>query len=200
MGLVPEYLCYYLNSFARKQIEEGKVGMALTHFNTKSVAQLAIPVPPLEEQKRIVAKVDQLMDLCDELEAKLNQAQQHSEKLMEATVRQLLGTSAPQKPHTARAAVVSASSKPVRQPCHANQTVSAATVRTAVETVVDYASGSIPGLILSAMRQNKEYSRADILAATGIGEADWMWAIRQLKEQGRVVQKGEKRGARYRLA
>lgn len=30
------------------------------------------------------------MALCDELEVKLNQAGQHSEKLMEATVRQLL--------------------------------------------------------------------------------------------------------------
>jgi type I restriction enzyme S subunit len=47
-------------------------------------------LPPTEEQKRIVDKVDQLMALCNELEAKLDQAQQHSEKLMEATVRQLL--------------------------------------------------------------------------------------------------------------
>ena len=55
-----------------------------------SIRSFVIPLPPLEEQKRIVAKVDQLMTLCGELEAKLNQTQQHSEKLMEATVRQLL--------------------------------------------------------------------------------------------------------------
>ncbi|HJH30164.1 MAG TPA: hypothetical protein C5S51_10855 [Methanosarcinaceae archaeon] len=30
------------------------------------------PLPPFEEQRRIVAKVDQLMALCDELETKLN--------------------------------------------------------------------------------------------------------------------------------
>jgi hypothetical protein len=45
---------------------------------------------PYKEQKRIVAKVDQLMTLCDNLEAKLKKAQQHSGKLMEATVQQLL--------------------------------------------------------------------------------------------------------------
>lgn len=59
-------------------------------FRLGDVGEMIIPIPPLQEQKRIVTKVDQLMILCDELEAKLNQAQQHSEKLMEATVRQLL--------------------------------------------------------------------------------------------------------------
>jgi hypothetical protein len=38
-----------------------------------------------------------------------------------------------------------------------------------------------------------------ILAATGINAADWTWAIRQLKEERKVLQRGEKRGARYRL-
>jgi hypothetical protein len=32
-------------------------------------------LPPLEAQQRIVAKVDQLMALCDQLEAKLAQTQ-----------------------------------------------------------------------------------------------------------------------------
>lgn len=59
-------------------------------LDTDSLCDLVIALPPFEEQTRIVAKVDQLMTLCDELETKLNQAQQHSVKLMEATVRQLL--------------------------------------------------------------------------------------------------------------
>jgi type I restriction enzyme S subunit len=48
-----------------------------------------IPLPPLKEQKRIVAKVNQLMSLCDELETKLTQSVTDSEKLIDAAVRQL---------------------------------------------------------------------------------------------------------------
>jgi len=48
------------------------------------------PLPPFEEQKRIVAKVDQLMALCDELEAGLVQAQTDGGRLMEAVVHHVL--------------------------------------------------------------------------------------------------------------
>ena len=45
-----------------------------------------IPIPPFEEQKRIVAKVEQLMALCDELQARLNQSQDDSGKLIDAVL------------------------------------------------------------------------------------------------------------------
>lgn len=64
--------------------------MTATGIKAAKLKLVPIPLPLLEEQKRIVAKVDQLMALCDELEAKLNQAQQNSEKLMEAAVREFL--------------------------------------------------------------------------------------------------------------
>jgi len=44
----------------------------------------------LKNKKRIVAKVDQLMALCDELEAGLAQAQTEGGKLMEAVVHHVL--------------------------------------------------------------------------------------------------------------
>ena len=52
----------------------------------------SVPLPPLQEQYRIVAKVDQLMPLCDELEAGLVQAQTDGGKLMEAVVHKLVNT------------------------------------------------------------------------------------------------------------
>lgn len=40
------------------------------HLSGKQVARAVIPVPPVGEQRRIVAKVDELMRLCDELESR----------------------------------------------------------------------------------------------------------------------------------
>jgi hypothetical protein len=39
------------------------------HLSAKQVNGIEIPLPPLAEQHRIVAKVDELMALCDRLDA-----------------------------------------------------------------------------------------------------------------------------------
>ena len=58
----------------------------------RSEAQRAVvPLPPLAEQRRIVAKVDQLMALVDELETQLAASRTAAEKLMEAVIAELTG-------------------------------------------------------------------------------------------------------------
>jgi hypothetical protein len=47
---------------------------------------LLIPLAPLAEQHRIVAKVDELMALCDRLEAQLTTAKSQSRRLLEAVL------------------------------------------------------------------------------------------------------------------
>jgi type I restriction enzyme S subunit len=59
-------------------------------INQLTVNSLPIPLPPLAEQKRIVAKCDRLISLCDTLEAKLKEARSHSEMLMEVAAKQVL--------------------------------------------------------------------------------------------------------------
>lgn len=58
-------------------------------LNKTSLQNLAIPLPPLAEQRRIVEKVDQLMALCDELEAKLTAARTKAEHLASAVVHHI---------------------------------------------------------------------------------------------------------------
>jgi type I restriction enzyme, S subunit len=70
----PHYAALYMNSLARSHIQAGKVGVALAHFNTQSVAELPVPVPPLNEQKKIVAKARELISATDILESDINQA------------------------------------------------------------------------------------------------------------------------------
>lgn len=57
--------------------------------NQKVVHSTPIPLPPFAEQKRIVAKVDQLMTLCDTLEAHLHETQEKATALAAAVVGQL---------------------------------------------------------------------------------------------------------------
>jgi type I restriction enzyme S subunit len=57
------------------------------HISTRQVQSLPFVLPPLAEQKRIVAKVNELMALCDDLEAQLTQSRQEAEKLVGAVVR-----------------------------------------------------------------------------------------------------------------
>ena len=54
----------------------------------RDLKKIALPMPPLAEQHRIVAKVDQLIALCDQLKARLNQARQVHEQLACALVEQ----------------------------------------------------------------------------------------------------------------
>jgi type I restriction enzyme S subunit len=51
---------------------------------------LLIPVPPAAEQMRIVAKVNELMAVCDGLEAALSSAQRERERLLEALLHEAL--------------------------------------------------------------------------------------------------------------
>ena len=55
-------------------------------LNTRTVQPLLVPIPPLLEQHRIVAKVDELMDLCDTLKFRLNEAQNTQVHLADAIV------------------------------------------------------------------------------------------------------------------
>ena len=83
------YLLYFLRA-VEKDIASQGVGSTFTAIGKNNLNALLISIPPLAEQKRIVEKIDALMALCDELEEKIKQAQDKSEKLMAATIHRLL--------------------------------------------------------------------------------------------------------------
>ncbi len=61
------YIALALRSLA-SEIEAGASGTTFKEVSGRSMAGTPFPLPPLAEQHRIVAKVDQLMALCDRLE------------------------------------------------------------------------------------------------------------------------------------
>ena len=63
-------------------------------INHDILVNLPIPLPPFAEQHRIVAKVDELMALCDKLEARLSTAQTETSRLLESVLHHALEASA----------------------------------------------------------------------------------------------------------
>jgi type I restriction enzyme S subunit len=61
-------------------------GIAFPSVSRKQIEELAIPLPPLAEQHRIVAKVDELMALCDQLEAAKTEREQSRDRLVAASL------------------------------------------------------------------------------------------------------------------
>ncbi|MFY1111134.1 MAG: restriction endonuclease subunit S [Methanosarcinaceae archaeon] len=92
---VSEYLQLMLKgyeSFILKHLVKG--GMTVQSLKYTEFENHPFPLPPLNEQKRIVEKVEQLMGLCDELESKLRKGREESERMMQAVVRGLLESAA----------------------------------------------------------------------------------------------------------
>jgi type I restriction enzyme S subunit len=58
------------------------------------INSLPIPLPPLAEQRRIVAKVDELMALCDQLEVQLTITQTEGRRLLETALYHAITPSA----------------------------------------------------------------------------------------------------------
>ena len=69
-GTCSDYFVLAINARPfREQVESYGKGATRFRVSTGHLKTIALPVPPLAEQHRIVAKVDELMALCDRLEA-----------------------------------------------------------------------------------------------------------------------------------
>ncbi|WP_029771906.1 restriction endonuclease subunit S [Pseudoalteromonas sp. TB51] len=86
-----EYLSLLVKSpLVKTQSEEGTQGVGNKNLVLKTISSFLLVFPSLNEQKRIVAKVDELMALCDQLKARLTDAQTTKLHLTDAIVEQAL--------------------------------------------------------------------------------------------------------------
>ena len=95
-----EYIYYFLK-FAGERINREASGTTFTEVSGKDVANIPFPLPPLEEQQRIVATVDRLMDECDTLEAQQDAAEQVRVRCTEAATHALQTADTPAAVRTA---------------------------------------------------------------------------------------------------
>ena len=82
------YIAVYFNAFA-SWIDSKASGTTFREVSGKIVANLPFPLSPIAEQHRIVAKVEELMKLCDELEAEQAKRERRRNRLVAATLHGL---------------------------------------------------------------------------------------------------------------
>ena len=96
IGILPnqfynqEFILNYLR-YKQPEIKSEAYQMAgQPNIKIPTLENLLFPMPPLEEQKRIVQKVDELMHYCNELEASIKESESQNEKLLQQVLREAL--------------------------------------------------------------------------------------------------------------
>jgi len=85
--IIPQYLLYVL--FSDIVIDQCNRMMTGAHYpalRESQIPQILIPLPPLEEQHRIVARVEQLLSKVEEAKRLRKQAREEAEKIMRAAL------------------------------------------------------------------------------------------------------------------
>ncbi len=91
IGLFNRYLYLVMSSpVFYDEMRAGMTGVAITRVTLAKLQAALLPLPPLAEQHRIVAKVDEVMALCDGLKSDLATASQHQATLSRTLIESAL--------------------------------------------------------------------------------------------------------------
>jgi type I restriction enzyme S subunit len=93
-GADPEFVHLAVKR-AAQSFQDAKTGIAIPGIGRKDVLGLKVVLPSLAEQKRIVAKVDELMALCDRFEAQQQELETRHSVLTRASLAQFADAPTP---------------------------------------------------------------------------------------------------------
>ena len=79
------YMKYYINAIDLKPYITGGFQPKLSQTNLNKIL---LALPPLEEQKEIVKKIESLFTVCDKLEKEIQSSKKSSEQLMQAVLKE----------------------------------------------------------------------------------------------------------------
>jgi type I restriction enzyme S subunit len=89
-----------MNSAATALVHSGKVGVAIPHFNTQTVAAFPVPLPPTAEQDRLVAEIAMKLSVTEQVEMEVMRQLQHSDRLRQSILKRAFeGKLVPQDPN-----------------------------------------------------------------------------------------------------
>ncbi|MBE4613824.1 restriction endonuclease subunit S [Vibrio navarrensis] len=151
---------FMMSPIYQSLLDINSTGMTAKGIKAAKLKQLELPIPPIQEQQRIVSRIEQLLSVCDELEGSLRSAGKIATALATASVSALTGIAIEQE----------------EEPMKAPQTELVAPVR--LGTPPDVKAQAPLATILA--RHNGEMSAKDLWQRFG-GEIDAFYA--QLKAE-----------------
>ena len=81
-------LLLFKTKWVKSYLDGKSIGTTMTNLNHGILNKMPIPLPPLAEQKRIVTKVDQLLNLCDQLKSQIISAKTTQQHLADSLAKQ----------------------------------------------------------------------------------------------------------------
>ncbi|AFZ51323.1 restriction endonuclease subunit S [Dactylococcopsis salina] len=89
-GLFNQFLYYLLRGrYFTEYVELYQKGVAYPAISDTDLLKAPVPLPPLEEQKRIVSKVDELMKRCDRVEESLRKKEELASAISASVIHHL---------------------------------------------------------------------------------------------------------------
>lgn len=87
--LIPEFFLIFFNSrICISYMYDKQVDNARPNLSMSNISKFVIPIPPVREQKLVVAMVNHFMDVCDQLKTRLKESQITQLHLTDAIVEQ----------------------------------------------------------------------------------------------------------------
>jgi type I restriction enzyme S subunit len=88
-GITGKFLYYFTaSSYFQDSVWSKSTGSATNIINKFKWTKILFPLPPINEQKRIVEKIDHLLNLCDKLEEKVKDKQKYSDSLINIVLKE----------------------------------------------------------------------------------------------------------------
>jgi len=106
--IVPAYLSYFLNStYGQDQIFATESGVTREGLNYTQVRSLWIPLAPVAEQKRVMAKIGEAFSIARQIETAVKKARERAERIDQAILAKAFrGELVPQDPNDEPASVL----------------------------------------------------------------------------------------------